>query len=113
MNGFDREGEATADSENIEREPAPRESSIKWTVRSSFFGPQGIRSGWSMLIFIMILVVEVLATRVPVNILLHSMKLNPSLEGWSPAVAAGVLARLGAVATPPIGKGQREPLASS
>src|ERR1700677_5006328 len=112
MNGFDREGEATADSENIEREPAPRESSIKWTVRSSFFGPQGIRSGWSMLIFIMILVVEVLATRVPVNILLHSMKLNPSLEGWSPAVAAGILALLVPVATALMGKVEGSPVLS-
>src|ERR1700691_2731293 len=112
MNGFDREGEATADSENIEREPAPRESSIKWTVRSSFFGPQGIRSGWSMLIFIMILVVEVLATRVPVNILLHSMKLNPSLEGWSPAVAAGILQLLVAVATAIMAKVEGSPVLS-
>jgi hypothetical protein len=47
---------------------------------SFFVGLQAIRSGWSMLIFTMIVVVEVLVTRVPVNHLLHSMKHNPSLE---------------------------------
>lgn len=57
-------------------------------LRSSFVGPQGIRSGWSMLIFIVIVVVEVLATRVPVNRPLHSMKHNSTLEAWNPAVAA-------------------------
>ncbi len=61
MNGFDRQGEGAADSENIEREPAPWGVSRKWTVRSSFFGPQGIRFGWSMLIFIVILMVGVLS----------------------------------------------------
>jgi hypothetical protein len=51
MNGFDRQGDGTLDSEDIEREPAPGSSSSKWTLRSSFVRPQGIRSGWSMLIF--------------------------------------------------------------
>jgi hypothetical protein len=78
----------------MELAPAPGASSSESTWRSSFVGPQGMRSGWSMLIFIVILVVEVLATRVPVNHLLHSMKHNPSLEAWSPAVAAGILALL-------------------
>lgn len=41
-----------------------------------------------MLIFIVIVVVEVLATRVPVNRPLHSMKHNSTLEAWNPAVAA-------------------------
>jgi hypothetical protein len=74
MNGFDWQGEGPADSENVERAPPPGASSSKWTLRLSFIGPQGIRSGWSMLIFIVILVVEVLATRIPVNHLLHSVK---------------------------------------
>ncbi len=68
------------DSENIETEPAREASSSKWTFRSSFVGPHGIRSGWSMLIFIVVLMAEVLVTRVPVNHLLHSMKHNPNLE---------------------------------
>ena len=99
MKSLDRQEESSADSQNIERAPAPGASSSEWTLRSSFVGPQGIRSGWSMLIFIVILVVEVLATRVPVNRLLHSMKHNPTLEAWSPAVAAGILALLVLVAT--------------
>jgi uncharacterized protein len=101
MNGLDRRGDGTLDSEDedIERAPVPGSSSSKWTFRSSFVGPQGIRSGWSMLIFAMILVVEVLITRIPVNHLLHSMKNTPSLEAWSPAVAAGVLALLVLAAT--------------
>jgi hypothetical protein len=99
MNAFDEQGEGTADSENTERAPAPGASSSKWTLLSSFIGPQGIRSGWSMLIFTMIVAVEVLVTRIPVNLLLHSMKLNPSLEPWSPVVAAGILALLVLVAT--------------
>ena len=65
MNGFERQGEGIADSENIERESALGSSSSKWTVRSSFIGPQGIRSGWSILIFIVILMIGVLdASRV-------------------------------------------------
>ena len=99
MKSLDRQEEGSADSQNIEQAPAPGASSSEWTLRSSFVGPQGIRSGWSMLIFIVILVVEVFATRVPVNSLLHSMKHNPTLEAWSPAVAAGILALLVLVAT--------------
>jgi membrane protease YdiL (CAAX protease family) len=112
MNGFDRQGGGTADSENIERAPAPGASSSRWTLRSSFIGPQGIRSGWSMLIFIVILLVEVLATRVPVNHVLHSMKHNPSLEAWSPVVAAGILALLVLVATAIMAKIEERPVLS-
>jgi hypothetical protein len=105
MNGFDRQAEGTQaeettiDAENFAREPAPGWSSSQWTLRSSFVAPQGIRSGWSMLIFIVIVVLEVLGTRVPVNHLPHSMKHNPTLEAWSPAVAAGILALLVLAAT--------------
>jgi membrane protease YdiL (CAAX protease family) len=112
MNGFDTQREAIADSENIDRESAPRSSSSKWTLRSSFIGPQGIRSGWSMLIFTMILVVEILATRIPVNSLLHFMKHNPSLEAWSPVVAAGILALLVLVATAIMAKIEERPVLS-
>jgi membrane protease YdiL (CAAX protease family) len=112
MNGFDRQVDGTADSENIEREPVLGSSSSKWTLRSSFVGPQGIRSGWSMLIFTVILVVEVLVTRVPVNLLLHSMKLNLSLEAWSPAIAAGILALLVLVATAIMAKIEGHPVLS-
>ncbi|MGB7599665.1 MAG: CPBP family intramembrane glutamic endopeptidase [Candidatus Sulfotelmatobacter sp.] len=102
--------EGSADSQNVERTLAPRVSSSKWTLRSSFIGPQGIRSGWSMLIFIVILMVEVLVTRVPVNHLLHSMKLNPSLEPWSPALAAGILALLVLVSTAVMAKIEARPV---
>jgi uncharacterized protein len=112
MNGFDGQGEGTADSENIEREPAPGAFSRKWTVRSSFIGPQGIRSGWSMLIFIVILMIGVLATRAPVNYLLYSMKRNPSLKDWSPVVAAGILALLVLVATAIMAKIEKRPVLS-
>jgi len=112
MNGFDRQGEGIADSENIERESALGSSSSRWTVRSSFIGPQGIRSGWSILIFIVILMIGVLATRVPVNYLLHSMKHNPRLEAWSPVVAAGILALLVLVATAIMAKIEARPVLS-
>jgi membrane protease YdiL (CAAX protease family) len=112
MNGFDRQGDGTLDSEDIARESPPGSSSSKWTLRSSFVGPQGIRSGWSMLIFAMILVVEVLITRVPVNHLLHSMKHNPSLEAWSPVVAAGILALLVLAATAIMAKIEERPVLS-
>jgi membrane protease YdiL (CAAX protease family) len=97
MNALHQQGEATADSENMK--PVPGASPGQRTWRSYFIGPQGIRSGWSMLIFIVILIVEILATRVPVNHLLHALKLNPSLEAWSPVIAAGILALLVLVAT--------------
>jgi len=112
MNGFDRQREGSAESGNIELAPVPGTSSSEWTWRSSFVGPQGIRSGWSMLIFIVILVVEVLATRVPVNHLLHSMKHNPSLEAWSPAVATGILALLVLIATAIMAKIEGRPMLS-
>jgi membrane protease YdiL (CAAX protease family) len=99
-------------SENIERAPAPRASSSKWTLRSSFIGPQGIRSGWSMLIFVVILAVEVLATRIPVNRLLHALKHNPSLEAWGPVFAAGILALLVLVATAIMAKIEARPVLS-
>jgi len=112
MNGFDRQREGTADSRNIERAAMPGASPSKWTLRSSFVGSQGIRSGWSVLIFIVIVVVEVLATRVPVNHLLHYMKHNPSVEAWSPAVAAGILALLVLVATAIMAKIEERPVLS-
>lgn len=107
MKGFDRRGDGTLDSRDIERKSAPGWSSRKWTLRSSFVGPQGIRSGWSMLIFTMILLVELLVTRVPVNLLLHSMKMNPNLEAWSPTVAAGILVLLVLVGTAIMAKNRR------
>ena len=112
MNGFDSQGDGTLDSEDVERRPAPGSASRKWTLRSSFVGSQGIRSGWSMLIFTMILVVEVLVTRVPVNLLLHSIKLNPNLEAWSPVVAAGILALLVLFATAIMAKIEERPVLS-
>jgi membrane protease YdiL (CAAX protease family) len=112
VNGLNSLGDSTLDSEGVERKPAPGSSSRTWTLRSSFVGPQGIRSGWSMLIFIMILVVEVLVTRVPVNLLLHSMKLNPDLEAWSPVVAAGILAFLVVVATAVMARIEGRPVLS-
>ncbi len=112
MNGFDRQREGIADAENIERAAAPGASSSKWTLRSFFVGSQGIRSGWSMMIFIMIVVVEVLATRVPVNHLLHYMKHNPSLEAWSSTVAAGILVLLVVVATAIMAKIEERPVLS-
>jgi membrane protease YdiL (CAAX protease family) len=97
---------------DIEIEPARGASSRKWTLRSSFIGPHGIRSGWSMLIFIAILMAEVLVTRVPVNHLLHSMKHNPKLEAWSPVVAAGILALMVLVATAVMAKIEGRPVLS-
>ena len=99
MKGFDNRVDGTLDSKDIEREPAPGSSSSKWTLRSSFVGPRGIRSGWSMLIFTMILAVEILVTRVPVNHLLYSLKHNPRLESWTPVVTGGILTLLVLVAT--------------
>ena len=112
MNGFDSQAEGTADSENVERKPALGASSSQWTLRSSFVGPQGIRSGWSMLIFTAILMVEVLATRVPVNRLLHLMKRTPTLEAWSPAMAASILVLLVLVATAIMAKIEGRPVLS-
>ena len=112
MKGFDRRGDGTLDSKDIERKSAPGWSSRKWTLRSSFVGPQGIRSGWSMLIFTMILLVELLVTRVPVNLLLHSMKMNPNLEAWSPTVAAGILVLLVLVGTAIMAKIEGRPVLS-
>lgn len=90
----------------------PKLSRRSFVQRSSFIGPQGIRSGWSMLIFIVILLLEVLATRVPVNHVLHSMKHSPSLEAWSPVVAAGILALLVLVATAIMAKIEERPVLS-
>lgn len=112
MSSINSQGEGIADSENIEREPALGASSSQWNLRSFFVGPQGIRSGWSMMIFIAILMVEVLATRVPVNRLLHLMKHTPSLEAWSPAVAASILALLVLVATAIMAKIEGRPVLS-
>jgi membrane protease YdiL (CAAX protease family) len=112
MKSLNRQEGGSTDSQNVERATAPGASSSEWTLRSSFVGPQGIRSGWGMLIFIVILVVEVLATRVPVNRLLHSMKHNSTLEAWSPAVAAGILALLVLVATAIMARIEGRPLLS-
>jgi hypothetical protein len=112
MNGFDRRGARTADSENIERAPASATSSSKWILRSSFIGPQGIRSGWSTLIFLAIVMALVLLTRVPMNKLLHYMKHKQGMEAWSAVVGIGIPALLVFVATGIMAKIEKRPALS-
>lgn len=89
-----------------------REPSSKWTLRSSFIGPQGIRAGWSMLIFLAIVMAQVLLTRVPVNHLLHYMKYKQGLEAWSAVVGVGIPALLVFVATGIMAKIEKRPALS-
>jgi hypothetical protein len=63
-----------------------------------------------MLIFLAILLAEVLATRVPVNRLLHSMHGKQGLEAWSAVVAMGILALLVLVATAIMAKIEKRPV---
>jgi membrane protease YdiL (CAAX protease family) len=65
-----------------------------------------------MLIFTMILAVEILVTRVPVNHLLYSLKHNPRLESWTPVVTGGILTLLVLVATAIMAKIEKRPVLS-
>ena len=67
-------------STNTKTELEPESPKPKWTLRTIFVGTQGIRSGWSMLIFLAIVIAQLLLTRVPVNHLLHYMKRKQGLE---------------------------------
>ena len=94
--------------EIIEREPSMR----KWAPRGVFVSAQGIRAGWSMLIFLAILIAEVLLTRVPVNRLLHSIHDKPALQVWSAVLGAGIPALLVLVATAIMAKIEKQPVLS-
>ena len=96
----------------MEKEAEGDSATKKWTVRSSFIGPHGIRSGWSMMIFLAILIVQVLVTRVPVNHLLHYMKHKQGLETWSAVVAIGIPALLVFIATAIMAKIEKRPVLS-
>lgn len=92
--------------------PAREAPTPKGTLRAWFVGPQGIRAGWSMLIFLALVIALFLATRVPVNYLLHYMRLKQSPPGWSAAVASGISALLVLVATAVMAKIERRPALS-
>ncbi len=97
----------------VTEKEAERDSATKkWTVRSSFIGSHGIRSGWSMMIFLAILIVQILVTRVPVNHLLHYMKHKQGLEAWSAVVAIGIPALLVFIATAIMAKIEKRPILS-
>src|SRR5271157_943349 len=97
----------------VTEKEAERDSATKkWTVRSSFIGSHGIRSGWSMMIFLAILIVQILVTRVPVNHLLHYMKNKQGLEAWSAVVAIGIPVLLVFIATAIMAKIEKRPILS-
>ena len=83
-----------------------------WNLRTGFVGGQGIRAGWSILIFLAIIIAEVLLTRVPVNYLLHYMKHQQGLETWSVVVAVAIPALLVFVATAIMAKIEKRPVLS-
>jgi membrane protease YdiL (CAAX protease family) len=97
-------------STSIETEPetSPR----KRTVRTAFIGTQGIRSGWSMLIFLGVVMAQILLTRVPVNHLLHYMNHTQSLQWWVPVVSVAFPALLIFVATAIMAKIEKRPVLS-
>jgi len=99
-------------SSNIERESQLGSPKGGWTLRTVFVRSQGIRSGWSMLIFLAIVMAQVLITRVPVNHLLHYMKYKQGLEAWSAIVAIGIPALLVFVATAIMAKIEERPVLS-
>ncbi len=96
----------------MEKEAGRASATKKWTVRSSFIGPHGIRSGWSMMIFLAILIFQVVLTRVPVNHLLRYMKHKQGLETWSAVVAIGIPALLVFIATAIMAKIEKRPVLS-
>jgi uncharacterized protein len=97
----------------VTEKEAERDSATKkWTVRSSFIGPHGMRSGWSMMMFLAIFIFQVLVTRVPVNHLLHYMKHKQGLETWSAVVAIGIPVLLVFIATAIMAKIEKRPLLS-
>lgn len=102
---FELEGKGMTSSG---REPGAQ----KWTLRTIFVGAQGIRSGWSMLIFLAIAIAEIFLTRVPVNRLLHSMHDKQGLQVWSAVIAAGISALLVLVATAIMAKIEGRPVLS-
>ncbi len=84
----------------------------KWTRRTVFIGMQGIRSGWSMLIFLAILIVQILVTRGPVNHLLHYMHQKQGLQVWTDVLAVGIPALMVLIATAVMAKIEKRPVLS-
>jgi membrane protease YdiL (CAAX protease family) len=93
-------------------EPEPGSGTREWPLRAWFIGAQGIRSGWSMLIFLAIVIGQVLVTRVPVNHLLHYMQSKASLQSWVPVLEAGIPALLVLAATAIMAKIEKRPAQS-
>jgi uncharacterized protein len=95
---------------NIDLEPET--PTRKQSVRTAFIGPQGIRSGWSMLIFLGIVMALVLLSRVPVNRLLHYMNHAPGLQSWVPIVSIAIPALLVFAATAIMAEIEKRPVLS-
>jgi membrane protease YdiL (CAAX protease family) len=104
--------ETEMSSTNVEIESDRGSPKRNWNLRTGFVGTQGIRSGWSTLIFLAIIIAQVLLTRVPVNYLLHYMKHKPGLETWSVIVAIAIPALLVFVATAIMAKIEKRPVLS-
>jgi hypothetical protein len=85
---------------------------VKDNPRAWFIGAQGIRAGWSMLIFVAIVAAQILLTRVPVNRLLHSMNERQSLQSWAGVVSAGILSLVVLIATAIMAMIEKRPLLS-
>jgi len=99
-------------STNMEIESEQESPKRKWSLRTGFVGAQEIRSGWSMLIFLAIIIAQFLLTRVPVNHLLHYMKHKQGLKTWSVVAAIAIPALLVFVATAIMPKIEKRPVLS-
>jgi CAAX protease family protein len=99
-------------STNMGIESGPESPKRKLTLRTGFVGAQGIRSGWSMLIFLAIILAQVLLTRVPVNHLLHYMNHKQGLETWGAVVGIAIPALLVFVATAIMARIEKRPVLS-
>jgi membrane protease YdiL (CAAX protease family) len=87
-------------------------SAAQSPLRAVFVGAEGIRSGWSVLLFVAIMVVQAMVTRIPVDRLLHHLNHTPGLEMWSPIVGAAFPALLVVVATALMARIERRPVLS-
>ncbi len=80
--------------------------------RSIFSGAEGMRPGWRALIFVLLIVGQAVATRVPVDHVLHALHAKDPAHLWSAILATAMPAVLVLVATAVMAKLEKRPVLS-
>ncbi|HEX4155577.1 MAG TPA: type II CAAX endopeptidase family protein [Acidobacteriaceae bacterium] len=95
-----------------DQEVAQSAPSGERSLRTMFMNAEGLRPGWAALLFVLIVVAQAVATRAPVNHVLHALHARQPSQLWSSILATAMPALLVLVATAIMARLERRPVLS-